>query len=310
MTEYFADPIVYMDKPGTRCLDLRRAGVDCIPALGMSDNRTVGPEMECHVHAGCVEINLCVRGNLAFETPGRTYPFLPGSIFVSTDRQPHCMRHNPKGQIVYFICFAVPKANRRILGLSARETEWLARSLLHLPRRLFKSTPRVRTAFEALFDAYDTQGLGVKRNVKAKAAALDLLVAVIEAARLLPPKPPARIQALMRAMRDHPERDYPIGRMAKDASISESSFSETFKRAAGLPPHAYLLSCRISRAQKLLTDGKQSIKAVAGLMRFTSAQHFSNVFKRIVGTTPAAFVRSSRAQKAPGVCEGQTRMVE
>ena len=286
MTE---DPIVYQDQPGRRVLDLRPDGVDCIPVLGLSNFRMIHPGTDFHVHPGCVEICLCLRGNLAFETERESYPFLPGSLFVSTDREPHRMRHNPKGLMVYRILFAPPRRGKRILGLTASETEWIVRSLAHLPKRLFKSTPRVRSAFESLFAIYDTEHLGAVRSVKLKSATLDLLIAVIDAARLLPPKASAAIASIMKEMREHPDRNYAIESLATEASLSPSALSEKFKHAAGLPPHAYLISCRIHRAQELLARGKLSIRAVADVLRFSSTQHFSNVFKRIVGTSPAAY---------------------
>ena len=284
-----ADPIVYQDRPGRRVLDLRPLGADCIPVLGLSDFKMIHPGTDYHIHPGCVEICLCVRGNLAFETEDRAYPFLPGSVFVSTEREPHRMRHNPKGLMLYRLLFAVPRPGGRILGLTRTESEWIARSLTHLPKRLFKSTKRVNAAFAALFAIYDSEHLTAARTAKTKSAALDLLIAVIEAARLLPPKAPSVIADVMRRMREHPDREYPIPTLAAETSMSPSRFSETFKRAAGLPPHAYLLACRIDAAKKMLADGKTSVRTAAVLLRFTSTQHFSTVFKRIVGTTPAAF---------------------
>jgi len=292
MTE---DPIVYQDHPGRRVLDLRPQGVDCIPVIGLSNFRMIHPGTDYHIHPGCVEICLCLRGNLAFETGNATYPFLPGSLFVSTAREPHRMRHNPKGLMLYRIRFAVPKPGRRILGLSAHETEWIVRSLTHLPKRLFKSTPKVRNAFETLFSAYDEERLAAARSTKLKAATLDLLVAVIEAARLLPQKTPDRIAMLMTSMLEHPDRDYPVERLADEASLSPAAFSEIFKRAAGLPPHAYLISCRIKKSQELLKSGKMSIKAISELLHFSSPQHFAMTFKRQTGTNPSAFdQRASR----------------
>ena len=296
-----ANPIVYKDRPGQRVLDLQSFGVDCIPVLGLSNFRMIHPGTDYHIHPGCVEICLCVRGNLAFETKDRTYSFLPNSVFVSTADEPHRMRHNPKGLLVYRILFAVPHPGKRILGLSARETEWIARSLTHLPKRLFKSTPQIKAAFDELFATYDSDGLAAARAVRMKSAALALLVAVIKAARLLPPKAPNVIAALMKRMCEHPDCDYPVGKLAAEASLSESAFSETFKRAAGLPPHAYLLSCRINRAQKMLSKGRMSIKAIANRLRFTSSQHFSTAFMRIVGTTPARYQSSGNRLKPDSI---------
>jgi len=296
MTE---DPICYQDNPGRRVLDLRPCGVDCIPVLGLTDFHMVHPGTDYHIHPRCIEICLCVRGNLAFETTDRTYPFLPGSLFVSTEREPHRMRHNPKGLLLYRILFKPPRNGKRTLGLSLGETEWIARSLSHLPRRLFKSTERVKHAFRILFEIHDGERLAAARNVKLKAAALDLLIGVIEAARLMPVKAPDQISSIMKTMQLYPDRDYPLDRLAGEASLSESAFSETFKRAAGLPPHAFLISCRISKAQKMLLSGHHSVKGIAGLLRFSSTQHFSTTFKRIVGTSPAAYRSGKRHELDP-----------
>ena len=280
-------PNDYEDRPGRRVLDLRPHGVDCIPVLGLSNFRMIHPGTDYHVHPGCIEISLCVRGNLAFETEEKSYPFLPGSIFVSTDREPHRMRHNPKGLMLYRILFALPRPGKRILGLTAPETEWIVRSLTHLPKRLFKSTAKVRDAFETLFTAYDSERLAAIRSVKLKSATLELLIAVIEAARLLPAKAPDRIASIMKRMREHPDREYAIDTLAEEASLSPSALSETFKRAAGLPPHAYLIDCRIRRAQALLADGNLSIKAISDMLRFSSTQHFATTFKKITGSSPS-----------------------
>ena len=292
MTE---DKIIYQDRPGRRVLDLRPHGIDCIPVLGLSDFRIVHPGTDFHIHPGCIEICLCVRGNLAFETAERTYPFLPGSIFVSTDREPHRMRSNPKGLVIYRVLLKTPKPGQSILSLPVRESEWLVRSLLHLPKRLFKSTPRVRESFRFLFATYDGERFDAARRVKLRTGVLDLLISVIESARALPPKAPDAIAALLRTMHEHPERDYPVGRLAKELSLSGSGFSEIFKRTAGLPPHAYLLSCRITRAQQMLRSRNPSLKAIAEMLRFSSTRHFATVFKKIAGSTPSDYARLNRA---------------
>ena len=285
----FPDPIVYQDRPGRRVVDLRKEGIDCLPVLGLSDFHMIHPGTDFHVHPEGVEINLCIRGTLAFETTEETYPFLPGSIFVSTPSQPHRMRDNPKGLLLYRVIFSPPKAGRRILGLLVRESEWLSRSLTHLPRRLFKSTRRVRTAFETLFAAYDEKTLVAARRTKMKASALDLLVAVVEAARMLPPKVPEGFVRLARRMAAHPGECYRLPALAAELGMSLSSFSETFKRATGLPPHAYLVACRVRRAQELLARGRSSIKAISDSLGFASTQHFSTTFKGLVGVTPSQF---------------------
>lgn len=208
------DAIAYQDRPGRRVLDLRKDGLACIPVLGLSDFHMIHPGTDFHVHPEGVEINLCVRGNLAFETAERTYPFLPGSIFVSTPAQPHRMRHNPKGLLLYRILFR-------------------------------------------------------------------------------PPKAPERFVQLARRMAEHPGEDYRLPALADELGLSLSSFSETFKRTTGLPPHAYLVSCRIRRAQELLARGTSSLKAISDSLGFSSTQHFATTFRSLTGLPP------SRVAKRP-----------
>lgn len=143
------------------------------------------------------------------------------------------MRHNPKGLLLYRILFRPPKAGRCVLGLTAHESEWLGRSLPHLPKRLFKR------------------------------------------------------------MAEHPGEDYRLPALADELGLSLSSFSETFKRTTGLPPHAYLVSCRIRRAQELLARGTSSLKAISDSLGFSSTQHFATTFRSLTGLPP------SRVAKRP-----------
>ena len=69
------DPIIYKDSPGDRELDLRPDGVDCIPVSGMSNYQSIQPDPEYHIHPGCMEFCLCLKGNLMFDSAGRELRF-------------------------------------------------------------------------------------------------------------------------------------------------------------------------------------------------------------------------------------------
>ena len=288
------DPIIYRDLPNDRVLDLRPDGVGCIPVLGMSSFLSIQPGPDYHIHPGCMEFCLCLKGNLIFDSLGREYPFTPGRIFVSSPKEPHHLRHNPSGLKTYRILFAIPKGKARILGLGSRESEWLVRSLTHLPKRLYAATPRIRAAFELLFRLYDTEHQGsAGRRVRLASAALELLVALVDAARLQPRKAPDTIARIADRIREHPDDDYPAEAMAAESRLSLSAFSEAFKRAMGLPLHAYLLDCRISRAKQLLRETDRSLASIGQELRFYSTQHFAKTFRRIIGISPQEFRNAS-----------------
>ena len=261
----------------------------CIPVLGLSNFQSARTGTEEHVHPGCVEVSLCVRGNLMFESFGACYPFLPGTVFVSQPTEPHRMRHNPKGLMLYRILFKVPDEGEAVLGLPPDESRWLVRQMTHFPLRLFPATERVKSAFERLFDVYDTAGRrSAARRLKMRSAALELLLSLVEAPHA-PASPKGRrnskVEALVERIRARPEDDYPLEAMAREAALSTVALNEAFKRATGLPPHAFLLDCRLKKGCELLRAG-ESVGAVAYRLGFSSPRHFATALKRATGRSP------------------------
>lgn len=285
-----ADKITYCDEPGFRVLDLRPDGVDCIPVLRSNDFSAIRIGPDFHFHPDCMEFSLCLKGNLIFDTPDKEYPFLPGNIFASSPDEPHHLRNNPSGLKIYGILFKIPKGNKRILGLDRRGSEWIVRSLTHLPKRLYTGTPAVKTSFERLFDIYDNVNkCSPSRRVKMRAASLDLLIALIDAARRLPAKSSAKIDEIAKRIQNAPDEEYPVGVLADECGVSIASFSNSFKHAKGLPLHAYVLNCRINKARRLLAETKRTVASIGQELGFYSTQHFANMFRRIIGVTPKEY---------------------
>ena len=290
MAKVNVDPIVYEEGRERRTFDLRPDGVTCIPLLSVSNFQSVRTGPEEHVHPGCVEISLCLRGNLMFESMGESYPFLPGMVFVSQPSEPHRMRHNPKGLMLYRILILIPAAGETILGLLPDESRWLVKQLTHFPTRLFPATERVKTAFERLFEVYDAASRRTSaRRLKMKTAALELLLALVEAPHA-PASPKgklnSKVNAVVEEMRRHPEENYPLEALARRTALSTVAFNDAFKRATGLPPHAFLLDLRVKAAARDLADMSLSVADVARRYGFSSAQHFATAFKRIMGVSP------------------------
>ena len=283
-------PNAYVDGKERRTLDLRSDGVSCIPLLGSSNFQSVRTGTKEHVHPGCVEISMCLRGNLMFESFGESYPFLPGTVFVSQPTEPHRMRYNPKGLLLNRILFKIPHGNETVLGISPDESRWLVHQLTHFPVRLFPASERVKVAFARMFEAYDTAGRrSASRRLKMKVAALELLTALVEAPHA-PASPKGkinvRINAIVEEMRRMPTADYPRDVLAKRAALSPAAFNDAFKCATGLPPHAFLLDLRVKAAAKDLSDTSLSVADVASRYGFSSAQHFATAFKHVMGVPP------------------------
>ena len=284
------DPNVYEEGRERQTLDLRPDGVPCIPLLGLSNFQSIRTGTEAHVHPGCVEISMCLRGNLMFESLGESYPFLPGTVFVSQPAEPHRMRHNPKGLMLNRILFKIPRGDETVLDLPPAESRWLVHELTHFPVRLFPATDRVKTAFARMFEVYDTAGRrSASRRLKMKAAALELLIALVEAPHALASpkgKRNPRVIAIVDEMRQRPDADYPLDVLARRAALSAVAFNDAFKSATGLPPHAFLLDLRVKAAARDLKSPEVSVADVAKHYGFSSPQHFATAFKRIMGVSP------------------------
>lgn len=287
--------IPYSDEPNVRVVDLRTEGADCIPALGYSKFVAINQKPVLHYHPNCVEIVLCLKGNLILETPDGDQPFLPGLVFAVTPDLPHRLQNNPSGLTTYTLLFEIPTKRRCILGLDLRGSNWLAHSLTHLPKSIFASIPTIRTSFERLFDIYDNvDRKSPSRSVKIRAATLDLLLAVLEASHRAPTKSATGIDMIARRISAKPNAEYPIRELARETNLSVSSFALAFKRAKGLPLHAYLLNCRVNHAKELLLRTHKTITAIGQEMRFYSTQHFAKTFRRIVGINPQEFRNANR----------------
>ena len=286
-----AEPIFYEDGPDWRIVDLRPQGVDCIPLLAFGNFGAVRPGAELHVHPGCIEVCLCRKGNVRYETDSTVYPVLPGHVFISRPDEPHRRCDNPKGMMLYRFLFKVPKHDGCVLGLSRRESVHVAQTLLRLPFRLFHATARLQAAFVRLFAELDAPKANrLAHHLEMRNAALELLLALIEAPyapHSANGRPSRKIKAIADRISSHPETNYPVATLAEEAALSPFAFTEAFKRLTGLTPHAYLIDQRVRRAADDLAQKRVSISFVAEKWHFSSPQHMAAVFRRVLGRTPS-----------------------
>jgi len=289
-------PFEYVDTPERRVLNLEKEGIPCIPALGYSHYSKSRPSVSEHIHPGCLELSLCMRGSLVFECGGTAYRLLPGNVLVTQPDEWHRLSTNPKGLVMYWLFFRLEPAHPSILHLPPAEADVLRQNLRALPRRLFKGGERLRAAFQRLFKLYDDLPPGAFRSLAMRGATLDLLLALIEAAQSEPRRPgDERIARIIDTMREHPERDYSADRLTRDAALSESQLNTRFKQLTGLPPYTFLLACRMHAAQRRLRESDAPVTQIAQSLGFSSSQHFAMQFKREFGITPSAW----RAGQAP-----------
>ena len=288
-------PSVRDDRSCRRLLALDKEGIRCVPLLGEARFQRRYRDIAFHVHEGCIEVTLCLRGNLEYECGGKTYRFRPGDVFVAGLDVPHRPKSYPKGLHRYRLLFRPPCGRASVLGLPKRESAWLVERLLALGTCQFTDNGKVRAGFQRALSAYDDRtGEPDGRRLRLRVAVADLLLATVEAScereRVLPAN---RVRRLIEEMRRNPEGAYGVDDLSARLQMSASSLQHRFRRLTGLPPHAFLTECRMEAAKRMLSERKP-VEVVAHRLGYASPKHFSGLFRRFVGCAPSKWMPAKR----------------
>lgn len=93
----------------------------------------------------------------------------------------------------------------------------------------------------------------------------------------------------------HDEQQVDLATLAQKAGMSRFQLVRAFKERYGLPPHAYSVALRISRAVNLLRTGMRP-SHVAAECGFADQSHFNRHLKRTLGVTSGQLSRGSPAR--------------
>jgi AraC-like DNA-binding protein len=102
---------------------------------------------------------------------------------------------------------------------------------------------------------------------------------------------PGRVPAVERArayLQAHPTDSVDVEELEAVAGMTASHLIRSFSRIVGLPPKSYHAQLRLSRARRLLAEGR-SATWVAYECGFADQSHLSRRFKESHGVTPGAF---------------------
>ena len=89
-----------------------------------------------------------------------------------------------------------------------------------------------------------------------------------------------------------------IGDICKHVGCSKSTLLTVFKKQYGVTVGEYITSERLSRAVKLLSEGKRSINEIALLSGFSDQSYFSKVFSEKYGMPPSEYRLGKRTEHA------------
>ncbi|MFI7635021.1 helix-turn-helix domain-containing protein [Nonomuraea sp. NPDC049400] len=97
----------------------------------------------------------------------------------------------------------------------------------------------------------------------------------------------ARVRDLLHATMPDPPG---LTELAAVAGVTPYALVRSFRRAYGMPPHAYVTQLRVAKARELLRQGMPPAEA-AVTVGFCDQSHLSRHFRRVVGVPPRAYQR-------------------
>lgn len=94
-----------------------------------------------------------------------------------------------------------------------------------------------------------------------------------------------RLSRALNLMHEQPEKPWSVADLATAANLSRAGFAEQFHRVVGQTPGDYLLSWRVSLAQKRLREGRP-IALIAEEVGYESPSALARAFRRKTGLSP------------------------
>jgi transcriptional regulator GlxA family with amidase domain len=104
-----------------------------------------------------------------------------------------------------------------------------------------------------------------------------------------PSRDPELLRRLLRAkdrMDAGSHEAWPVRRLARVSGVSQAHFARSFRDAFGVPPHRYLLTCRIERAKALLRETDLPVTEIAFQTGWNSLGTFGRTFRDVTGESP------------------------
>lgn len=269
-------------------VDLSGDGLPFIPALGETHYSRIGPDPYRHVHPGMVEILLCRRGRgISIDCGDRILPFPTGTVMVMQPGTQHTLRPYPKGLSTTWIWIRLPKRGETLPGLTHAETRWLVGKLRTLPIT-FASTDDLAKSFRRLWRLFrDLPRKAPERRLLLREAVFRLLADVMDASAAPDTESTDwRLSETLDTMRRDYAHDWTLEELASRAAMSVPTLTERVRRKTGLPPHQFLVACRMEKAKEALAATNRDIAAIANDLGIATAQHFATLFRRETGLSP------------------------
>lgn len=238
----------------------------------------------------CNKIYYPFTGCGEYSLDGVTHPLAPGQVCLLPIGHKNACHHDPRRPLdKIWIHFEA-----RVMGLVD-----LFEVIPCPPPLDAQGDAELRTTLEAIVTEkklgtpYQTLALN---GLLAQALARILRKAVTHPAsqEVVLRGPGDRIGAVLQHIAAHYSQDLTLEDLAAIVHLHPTYFSNTFRKATGVAPMAFLQRFRVERAKGMLASTDLPVMEVANKVGFPDPYHFSRVFKKMTGTAPSAYQDSVR----------------
>jgi AraC-like DNA-binding protein len=153
---------------------------------------------------------------------------------------------------------------------------------------------RIRQAL-AHASSWDTSGRDAAFSLAVEEALVDVCTTLMSrygGVRRVPATRSSKVAAVRERLADGAACPPSLADLAALTGLSRFQVLRSFKKAYGLPPHAWLISCRAERARSYIVGG-MSLSKVAATVGFADQSHMTRTFVRLFGYTPGAWRRAA-----------------
>jgi AraC-like DNA-binding protein len=166
-------------------------------------------------------------------------------------------------------------------GGEALAPEWLVGLVRMIGTEVAKGGPGSEAVVTRLTDALLAHAL--RHSLEEAARATDAAEAYGD----------RQIARALRSMRDHPDQDWTVPKLAASVAMSRSAFAERFRAAMGESPMRHLTRYRMARAAEYLRLTDAGLREIARLTGYDSEVSVTKAFRREFGLAPGAYRKAN-----------------
>lgn len=270
-----------------------------------------GRSVPWHWHR-MAEIFYIERGTLEYYVPGKHLAFPAGSGGFVNSNVLHMTRPGPgEGAVIQFLHMVDPDfiagepgsriGQKYVLPLTASSADILA---------FYPGDPGQEGLLSQIRDAFSIEeGFGYEIRIREAMSRLwlELLRQAGEALRGTAgakSRPGNResdkLKQMMTYVYEHCGEKISVPELAAAAYLSSRECFRVFREELHTTPAAYIQSCRVEMACRMLARTSETVSAIGYACGFGSGSHFCKVFREAIGCTPLQYRRNWQDQDVNG----------